>query len=57
MRALKGHREKVTSVAFSQDGRLLATASHDGTALLWDVASGQTLATLKVGRSILREVE
>jgi WD40 repeat protein/tetratricopeptide (TPR) repeat protein len=33
--------------AFSPDGRTLALASREGTVQLWDVASGQILATLE----------
>ena len=44
----QGHTREVTSVAFTPDGKTLATGSYDKTARLWDVASGQTTATLEV---------
>jgi CHAT domain/WD domain, G-beta repeat len=39
------HRKRITAVAFSPEGRRLATASI-GMALVWDASSGQELATL-----------
>jgi conflict system STAND superfamily ATPase/WD40 domain-containing protein len=40
-RPLIGHNYGVFGVAFSPDGRLLATPSDDDTVQLWDVATGQ----------------
>ena len=43
---LRGHSEKVNSVAFSPDGKTLASGSVDKTIEIWDVSSGEVKATL-----------
>ncbi len=44
---LKGHTGAVCSVAFSPDGKRLASASRDETVKVWDAATGQEILTLK----------
>src|SRR5215831_11753373 len=42
-----GHSGLVAAVAFSTDGKTLASGSGDNTIKLWDVTSGNELRTLK----------
>lgn len=44
--ALKGHGKGVTQVAFSRDGRLLASSSSENNIRIWDVATQRELRTL-----------
>src|SRR5262245_66239458 len=53
---LSGHVDWVYSVAFSPDGKTLASGSRDQTVKLWDVATCQELATLSGHTSLVGSV-
>ena len=48
MLRLQGHSDKVTGVAFSPDGAMIASSSWDQSVRVWEVASGECRATLQV---------
>ena len=53
---LRGHTSWVISVAFSPDGRLLASGSRDRTARIWDVATSQCVKALRGHSSTVESV-
>jgi COMPASS component SWD3 len=42
---LVGHNDTVTAIAFSPDGKTLATGSHDKSIKLWNTGSGKLICT------------
>ncbi|MBP5976887.1 ribosome assembly protein 4, partial [Brasilonema sp. CT11] len=53
---LEGHSSSVNSVAFSPDGKTLASGSSDNSIKLWDVATGKQLKTLEGHSSSVKSV-
>lgn len=47
MHALREHVEPVYAIAFSPNGRLMATGSFDGAMHLWSVEDGRKLKSFK----------
>ncbi|MCI5180789.1 MAG: hypothetical protein D3911_16015 [Candidatus Electrothrix sp. AW3_4] len=45
---LEGHTDLVTSIAFSPDGKTLASTSRDETVRIWNYATGEELMVLQV---------
>jgi WD40 repeat protein len=56
IRELKGHRNAVVSLAFSPDGKILASGSADTTVRLWDAESGKELKSLKAHANTVTSV-
>jgi WD40 repeat protein len=44
-RRLEGHKQPVTCLAFTPDGRIIAAASEDGTIRLWETVTGEQIRT------------
>ena len=55
-RALQGHEGVVNGLAYTPDGRHLATAGFEGTVRIWDIATGDPVRTLRPGPSSFTSV-
>ena len=47
IRTLRGHTDWIGRIAWSPDGRIIASPSEDGTIRLWDAQTGECLQTLE----------
>lgn len=56
IREFSGHKELITSAAFSVAGKRLVTASHDQTVILWDVDTGEEIERYVAPRATSRGV-
>ncbi|MEH1833594.1 MAG: caspase family protein, partial [Nostoc sp.] len=53
---LEGHSSAVNSVAFSPDGKTIASASSDNTVKVWDAATAKEITTFKEHSSAVNSV-
>jgi RNA polymerase sigma factor (sigma-70 family) len=52
LQELDGHTEGATSLAFSPDGKVLATGAQDGRLIWWDSGTGKQLRKLKLDEDV-----
>src|SRR5258708_24661404 len=53
---LKGHKNTITCLAFSKDGKLLATGAKDGVAIIWDVKATKELFSMPAHKDMVTSV-
>jgi WD40 repeat protein len=51
---LEGHTQSINSISFNQDGGLIATASVDETARVWDATNGKNLFIMQGPQGMVR---
>jgi WD40 repeat protein/basic membrane lipoprotein Med (substrate-binding protein (PBP1-ABC) superfamily)/DNA-binding SARP family transcriptional activator len=55
-RVLRGHDDQIYGVAYSPDGSLVASASQDGTARVWDANTGEQIRVLSGHGDAVKDV-
>ncbi|XP_057553944.1 chromatin assembly factor 1 subunit B [Hippopotamus amphibius kiboko] len=56
VKTLRGHLEDVYDICWATDGNLMASASVDNTAIIWDVSKGQKLSIFNEHKSYVQGV-
>ncbi|XP_007493216.2 chromatin assembly factor 1 subunit B isoform X2 [Monodelphis domestica] len=56
IKTLRGHLEDVYDICWMTDGNLMASASVDNTAIIWDVAKGQKVSIFNEHKSYVQGV-
>ena len=56
VRRFRAHHDVINGVAFSPEGRFLATGSQDGTVKIWDAATDRLLRLIRANQGQVGEV-
>nr|XP_045006679.1 chromatin assembly factor 1 subunit B [Jaculus jaculus]XP_045006680.1 chromatin assembly factor 1 subunit B [Jaculus jaculus] len=56
VKTLRGHLEDVYDICWAADGNLMASASVDNTAIIWDVSKGQKISIFNEHKSYVQGV-
>ncbi|XP_061280505.1 chromatin assembly factor 1 subunit B isoform X1 [Bos javanicus] len=56
IKTLRGHLEDVYDICWATDGNLMASASVDNTAIMWDVSKGQKISIFNEHKSYVQGV-
>lgn len=56
LQSFEGHSDRVTSVAFSSDGKMIASGSDEGTIIVWNTATGDIQSSFEVHATTVRSV-
>lgn len=57
LKSFKGHKANITSLAFSEDQKLIVSGSEDFTAKVWDFKTGEVVRTYRKHKSAVTSVD